>query len=60
MSARLDEGQQITVLAVHNSDTGDGWEREGEDKVYFHLFSENRGYPLAVNAILFLMTYRRT
>ena len=44
-------------LAIHNSDTGDGWEREGEDEVYFHQFSENRAYPLAVNAIFYLMTH---
>ncbi len=55
--AWLDEKQRITVLALHNSDTGDGWEREGEDEVYFHQFSENRAYPLAVNAIFYLMTH---
>jgi len=55
--AWLDGKQRITVLALHNSDTGDGWEREGEDEVYFHQFSENRAYPLAVNAIFYLMTH---
>lgn len=53
----LDDKQRIIVLALHNSDTGDGWEREGEDEVYFHQFSENRAYPLAVNAIFYLMTH---
>jgi hypothetical protein len=55
--AWTDEGQRIMVLAIHNSDTGDGWEREGEDEVYFHQFSENRAYPLAVNAFFYLMTH---
>ena len=55
--AWLDDKQRIMVLAIHNSDTGDGWEREGEDEVYFHQFSENRAYPLAVNAIFYLMTH---
>jgi hypothetical protein len=55
--AWLDDKQRIMVLALHNSDTGDGWEREGEDEVYFHQFSENRAYPLAVNAIFYLMTH---
>jgi len=55
--AWLDPKQRIAVLALHNSDTGDGWEREGEDEVYFHQFSENRAYPLAVNAIFYLMTH---
>ncbi len=55
--AWLDDKERIMVLALHNSDTGNGWEREGEDEVYFHLFSENRAYPLAVNAIFYLMTH---
>jgi hypothetical protein len=55
--AWLDDKQRIMVLAVHNSDTGDGWEREGENEVYFHQFSENRAYPLAVNAVFYLMTH---
>jgi len=53
----LDDRQRIMVLAFHNSDTGDGWEREGENEVYFHQFSEARAYPLAVNAIFYLMTH---
>jgi hypothetical protein len=55
--AWLDDRQRIVILALHNSDTGDGWEREGEDEVYFHLFCENRAYPLAVNAIFYLMSH---
>ncbi len=55
--AWMDDREHITVLAIHNSDTGDGWEREGEDEAYFHEFSENRAYPLAVNAIFYLMTH---
>jgi hypothetical protein len=55
--AWFDDKQHIMVLAIHNSDTGDGWEREGEDEVYFHQFSENRAYPLAVNALFYLMTH---
>ena len=55
--AWVDDRQHLMVLAIHNSDTGDGWEREGEDEIYFHQFSENRAYPLAVNAIFYLMTH---
>ena len=55
--AWFDDQQRLIVLALHNSDTGDGWEREGEDPVYFHQFSENRAYPLAVNAIFYLLTH---
>lgn len=55
--AWFDDHQRMQVLALHNSDTGDGWEREGEDELYFHQFSENRAYPLAVNAVFYLMTH---
>ncbi len=52
-----DARDRIMVLALHNTDTGDGWEREGEDEAYFHQFSETRAYPLAINAIFYLMTH---
>jgi hypothetical protein len=55
--AWLDDRQRIMVLALHNSDDGDGWEREGENEDYFHLFSEKRAYPLAINALFYLMTH---
>ena len=55
--AWLDDKQRIMVVAIHNSDTGDGWEREGEDETYFQLFSETRAYPLAINIIFYLMTH---
>ncbi len=55
--AWLDDQQRIMVLALHNTDTGDGWEREGENEIYFQQFSETRAYPLAINALFYLMTH---
>jgi len=55
--AWLDDHQRIQVLAINNSDDGDGWEREGENEEYFHLFSEKRAYPLAINILFYLMTH---
>jgi len=55
--AWLDDKQRIMVIALHNSDTGDGWEREGENEVYFREFSESRAYPLGINIIFYLMTH---
>src|SRR5262245_48683003 len=54
--AWLDDKERIMILALHNTDDGDGWEREGENEDYFHLFSETRAYPLAINLIYYLMT----
>jgi len=55
--AWLDDRQRIMIVATHNTDTGDGWEREGENEIYFREFSEPRAYPLAINIIFYLMTH---
>ena len=55
--AILDDLGRIMVVATHNTDNGDGWEREGEDDYFFHEFSEKRAYPLAVNILFYLMTH---
>jgi len=55
--AWLDDKQRIRILAAHNTDNGDGWEREGENETYFHEFSETRAYPLAINLLFYLMTH---
>ena len=55
--AWLDDKQRIMVLAIHNSDVSDGWEREGENDDYFHRYSEKIAYPLGINLIVYLMTH---
>ncbi len=55
--AMFDEKGRLLVLAVHNSDHSDGWEREGESDYYFHRFSEKIAYPLAINALVYMMTH---
>jgi hypothetical protein len=55
--AIYDDKGRIMVIATHNCDNGDGWEREGEDDGFFHEFSEKRAYPLGINIIFYLMTH---
>jgi hypothetical protein len=55
--AIFDNKDRIMVIATHNCDNGDSWEREGENDYFFHEFSEMRGYPLAINIIFYLMTH---
>ncbi len=55
--AIFDDKGRIMVIATHNCDNGDGWEREGEDDGFFHEFSEKRAYPLGINVIFYLMTH---
>ena len=55
--AILDDKGRIVVLAILNCDMPDGWEREGENEAYFHLFSERRSYPFFINIVYYLMTH---
>jgi len=63
--AIFDDKGRIMVFATHNTDNGDGWEREGEtrffsqndDHYYFDNFSAKIAYPLAINVIFYVMTH---
>jgi hypothetical protein len=50
------ESGRIMVLMTHNSDIGDSWEREGEDREFFELFSP-RGYSLGINVVLYVLSH---
>jgi hypothetical protein len=52
-----DDKGRLMVFAAHNTDNGDGWEREGESDYYFHNFSEKIAYPLGINIIFYVMTH---
>jgi hypothetical protein len=51
-----DKGRMMAVIC-HNTDLGDGWEREGENEWYFHEFSEKSAYPLGINIAFYAMTH---
>jgi hypothetical protein len=55
--ALFDEKGRMMVIATHNCDNGDGWEREGENDFYFHEFSEKRAFPLGINILFYAMTH---
>ena len=55
--AILDDQSHIMVMICHNTDLGDGWEREGEDEWYFREFSEKKAYPLGINIVTYAMTH---
>jgi Domain of unknown function (DUF4159) len=52
-----DDKDRLMVIICHNTDLGDGWEREGEDPWYFKEFSEKKAYPLGINIITYAMTH---
>jgi hypothetical protein len=55
--AIFDDKGRIMVMACHNTDLGDGWEREGENEYYFREFSEKKAFPLGINIIFYAMTH---
>jgi len=54
--AILDEHRRIMVLITYNTDFGDAFERETDDREYFLEFAP-RGYAFGVNALIYAMTH---
>jgi hypothetical protein len=52
-----DDKGRMMVIICHNTDLGDGWEREGEDPQYFREFSEKKSYPMGINIVTYAMTH---
>jgi hypothetical protein len=55
--ALYDDKGRMMAFICHNTDNGDGWEREGEDPWYFKEFSEKKAYPLGINIVVYAMTH---
>ncbi len=55
--AIYDDDGRIMVFICHNTDLGDGWEREGENPWYFEEFSVKKAYPMGINIITYAMTH---
>jgi Domain of unknown function (DUF4159) len=52
-----DDKGRLMAIICHNTDLGDGWEREGENEDYFHEFSEKKSYPMGINIVTYAMTH---
>jgi hypothetical protein len=55
--AIFDDKGRMMCIATHNTDNGDGWEREGENEYYFREFAEKKAYPLGINIFFYAMTH---
>lgn len=51
-----DQGRLMAIIC-HNTDLGDGWEREGVDSGYFKEYSEKWSYPMGINIVTYAMTH---
>lgn len=55
--AIFDDKHRMMAIICHNTDLGDGWEREGEEQWYFHEFSEKKAYPMGINIVTYAMSH---
>jgi hypothetical protein len=55
--AIFDDQGRMMVIICHNTDLGDGWEREGMDPGYFREYSEKWAYPMGINIVTYAMTH---
>ena len=53
----FDDKDRMMVIICHNTDLGDGWEREGDNYEYFREMSEPKAYPLGINIVFWAMTH---
>ena len=53
----FDDNDRLMAIFCHNSDVGDGWEREGENKEFFQNYSVKVSYPLGINIVTYAMTH---
>ena len=51
-----DKGRMMSIIC-HNTDLGDGWEREAESPDYFKEFSAKKSYPMGINIVTYAMTH---
>jgi hypothetical protein len=55
--AIYDDDGRMAVFICHNTDLGDGWEREGMAEWYFREYSEKKAYPMGINIVTYAMTH---
>jgi hypothetical protein len=55
--ALFDDKGRMMAIICHNTDLGDGWEREGTSEFYFHNFCENKSYPMGINIVTYALTH---
>lgn len=52
----FDDDGRLMLVATHNTDIGDGWEREAYGQWYFETYS-TKSYALGVNVIVYALTH---
>ncbi|MEX2142318.1 MAG: DUF4159 domain-containing protein [Pirellulales bacterium] len=47
---------RLMAIFCHNTDLGDGWERQGIDEHYTQEFSLKRAFPMGINIVVFALS----
>jgi Domain of unknown function (DUF4159) len=53
----FDDKGRLMVILCHNTDLGDGWEREVESEYYLREFSLKKAYPMGINIVVYALTH---
>lgn len=46
----------MMLLACHNTDLADGWERESASRWYYREFAVKQAYPMGINLVFYALT----
>jgi hypothetical protein len=52
----VDAKGRLMAIFCHNTDLGDGWEREGTDERYTQEFSLKRAFPMGINIVVYALS----
>jgi hypothetical protein len=52
----VDDKGRLMAILCHNTDLGDGWERESDSQYYFREFSLKKAYPMGINIVVYALT----
>jgi len=52
-----DDKGRLMAIFCHNTDLGDGWEREGENEYYNREFSLKKAFPMGINIVVYALTH---
>jgi len=55
--ALLNDAGHVMAIFCHNTDLGDGWERESSNEYYLKEFSEKKAYPMGINIVVYALTH---
>lgn len=54
---KKENGGRLMAIFCHNTDLGDGWEREGISEDYFNEMSVKKAYPMGINIVVYALTH---